>query len=64
MDEGHFSIRVDGFRLDFKFASSTLDRETLERTVEVEVSGEESKDCAARGEHSCEDNDPIPSAGR
>lgn len=37
MSKSHFTILVDGFRLDFKFASSTLDFETLRRAVEVEI---------------------------
>jgi len=36
-DRGHFTVIVDRFRLDFKFQSSRLDAETLERAVEVEV---------------------------
>ncbi|MBS7617429.1 hypothetical protein KEJ25_02300 [Candidatus Bathyarchaeota archaeon] len=43
MNRGHFTILVDGFRLDFKFASSILDFETLKRAVEVEIEGERLK---------------------
>ncbi|MEM1570317.1 MAG: nucleotidyltransferase [Candidatus Bathyarchaeia archaeon] len=42
-NKSHFTILVDGFRLDFKFASSTLDFETLKRAVEVEIEGEKVK---------------------
>ena len=38
-DRGHFTIIVGEWRLDFKFASSALDLETLGRAVEVEVAG-------------------------
>lgn len=42
-NKSHFTILVDGFRLDFKFASSTLDFETLKRAVEVEIEVEKVK---------------------
>jgi len=40
---GHFTIIVNGFRLDFKFASSKLDLETLNRAVKVEIGNEKVK---------------------
>jgi len=39
----HFTIIVDGYRIDFKFASSKLDFETLRRAVDVEIEGEKVK---------------------
>ncbi|MCX8188233.1 MAG: nucleotidyltransferase [Nitrososphaeria archaeon] len=42
-NSGHFTIIVNGFRLDFKFATSKLDFETLDRAVEVEIGKEKVK---------------------
>jgi len=39
-DEGHFTvITEDGFRIDFKYARTSLDYESLERTVQLEIHG-------------------------
>ena len=38
-DRGHFTAVIGGLRLDFKFASSRIDHETVERAVSVEVMG-------------------------
>ena len=38
-DKGHFTVIAGEWRLDFKFASSALDFETLSRAVEVVMAG-------------------------
>ncbi|MEM0054471.1 MAG: hypothetical protein QXL89_09830 [Nitrososphaeria archaeon] len=42
-NSGHFTIIVDGFRLDFKFAKSELEFETLRRAVDVKIEKEKIK---------------------